>query len=369
MINEFHISGYRGFSQYSLAKLSRVNVFVGKNNAGKSSLLEALHLYSTQLDIQTLQSIALRRGELFLDMESRMVDQLQFDLSHFFNGHRIKRNIVIELSSEKHTQTLQVNSYKERLQGEFHEPAFFSDHSRQDVCTLSAASKTNQEIRPLYDMTISTTGAMCQTRRSYPRSSSFATRVFFISPDSLDNATLMLMWNKMLVRNDESKIVNALRILDPSVDSIAFLLPETINTRYVQRSPLSGVVVGIAKENRRYPLGSMGDGMKRLLAIALALSCSSGGTLFIDEIDSGLHYSVMRDLWRLVINTAIANNVQVFVSTHSLDCLRGLSVLTSETFRDKSPVSLYTINANDTEAVYYSSKEIDTIIKNELEVR
>ena len=77
----------------------------------------------------------------------------------------------------------------------------------------------------------------------------------------------------------------------------------------------------------------------------------------------------MGDLWRLVINTAISNNVQVFVSTHSLDCLRGLSVLSSESFKDKSAVSLYTVNAGDTEAVHYSTREIDTIIKHELEVR
>lgn len=367
MINEFHINGYRGFSEYHISDLSRVNIFVGKNNAGKSSLLEAFHLYSTKLDSQVLQSIASRRGEVLLDVESRMQEQLQLDLSHFFIGHRIKKDAVIELSSEKQSLKLSVGAYQAQLQIGMFDTDLFADHPKHDFFSLAASVKLGAHEQQLYDAVVSSAGAMLSPRRAYPRNASL--KNCFISPDSLDSSTLVSMWNQMLVRNGESKIVEALRILEPNVASIVFLLPELISTRYIQRTSLTGIVVGLSNGAKRYPLGSMGDGMKRLLAIALALSCSSGGSLFIDEIDSGLHYSVMGDLWRLVINTAISNNVQVFVSTHSLDCLRGLSVLSSESFKDKSAVSLYTVNAGDTEAVHYSTREIDTIIKHELEVR
>ena len=92
--------------------------------------------------------------------------------------------------------------------------------------------------------------------------------------------------------------------------------------------------------------------------------------MFIDEIDAGFHYSVMRDLWRLILRTAVANNVQVFASTHSLDCLRGLSVLWDDGIgKGEDVFSLYSINSSDREAVRYSVEEIPRIIKNEIEVR
>lgn len=369
MIKEFHIVGYRGFPEYHLEGLSRVNVFVGKNNAGKSSLLEALHLHSMRLDAQALQAVALRRGEILLDVESRSPDQFQFDLSHFFNGHRIRNGSMIELRSDKQSLNLKVGAYQGLPQTDFDEDGLFNDHPRRDLLSLTASSGAGDEAHALYEAVVAASGAMMSPRRPYLRGSMSLAGNPFISPDSLDSSSLVSMWNKVLVRNDESKIVEALKILEPSVSSIVFLLPEFVNSRYIQRASLAGIVVGMANGGKRYPLGSMGDGMKRLLAIALALSCSSGGSLFVDEIDSGLHYSVMRDLWRLVINAAIANNVQVFVSTHSLDCLRGLSVLSCEDFKDKSAVSLYSINAKDTEATCYSTKEIDTIITHELEVR
>lgn len=369
MINEFHITGYRGFPEYHISGLGRVNVFVGKNNAGKSSLLEAFHLYATMLDAQVLQSIAYRRGEVLLDVESRMQDQLQLDLSHFFIGHRIKRDQEIKLESEKQSFKLRVGAYQSQSQVGMLETDLFSDQPKHDAFSLHAYVGTGNLAKQLYEAGVSASGAMMSLRRSFPRSTAASFKSYFISPDSLDSTTLVSMWNQMLVRNGESKIVEALQILEPKVASVVFLLPELISARYIQRSSLTGIVVGLDNGSKRYPLGSMGDGMKRLLAIALALSCSSGGSLFIDEIDSGLHYSVMGDLWRLVINTAIVNNVQVFVSTHSLDCLRGLSILSTENFKDKSSVSLYTVNVGDPTAVHYSTREIDTIIKHELEVR
>ena len=50
----------------------------------------------------------------------------------------------------------------------------------------------------------------------------------------------------------------------------------------------------------RIPIGSMGDGIWRLLGLALALALTEGGILLVDEIDTGLHYSVMENMWKLV---------------------------------------------------------------------
>lgn len=70
--------------------------------------------------------------------------------------------------------------------------------------------------------------------------------------------------------------------------------------------------------------------MVRAFGIALALVNVSNGILLVDEFESGLHYSVQYDLWRLVISIARRLNVQVFASTHSWDCVEAFQKASQE---------------------------------------
>ena len=67
-----------------------------------------------------------------------------------------------------------------------------------------------------------------------------------------------------------------------------------------------------------------------MLTLALSLASAKGGFLLIDEIETGLHYSVHRNMWRLVIETAKRLDVQVFATTHSKDCLEAIARLHEE---------------------------------------
>ena len=54
--------------------------------------------------------------------------------------------------------------------------------------------------------------------------------------------------------------------------------------------------------------------MWRMLGLALALANAKGGVLLVDEIDTGLHYSIMGDMWRMVGKLAATLDVQVFAT-------------------------------------------------------
>ena len=73
-----------------------------------------------------------------------------------------------------------------------------------------------------------------------------------------------------------------------------------------------GVVLKLHGVPYRVPIGSAGDGMWRMLGLALALSNAKGGVLLVDEIDTGLHYSVMENMWRMISERAVVLDVQVF---------------------------------------------------------
>ena len=70
------------------------------------------------------------------------------------------------------------------------------------------------------------------------------------------------------------------------------------------------------------PLQMMGEGMMRLAAIALTIANTENGTVLIDEIENGLHHSVLVKVWKAIINVAKKSNVQIFATTHSWECIQ-----------------------------------------------
>ncbi len=134
------------------------------------------------------------------------------------------------------------------------------------------------------------------------------------------------MWDEITLTGQEVDISAAMRLLQEDVESVHILTGMFAGGYFPSRG---GIVVGLTGQGR-LPLGSMGDGMRRMMALSTSLAFTKDGCLFVDEIDTGLHYSVMANMWKLVIEKAIASNIQVFATTHSWDCIAGLSELLSD---------------------------------------
>ena len=69
------------------------------------------------------------------------------------------------------------------------------------------------------------------------------------------------------------------------------------------------------------PLPVMGAGMIHFTRIVLALALAPGGVVLIDEIENGLHHSVLAEVWGAIAKTAEQFNVQIFATTHSFECV------------------------------------------------
>ena len=89
----------------------------------------------------------------------------------------------------------------------------------------------------------------------------------------------------------------------------------------------------------------------------------------VDEIDTGLHHSVMEDMWRMVITTAKRLNVQVFATSHSQDCINSLGRLHQIVPELAAQVSLHRLEKGLSQSVRYGPDEISTAALQEIEVR
>ena len=187
--------------------------------------------------------------------------------------------------------------------------------------------------------------------------------VELVTPDSLDPDRMRVLWDRVLTEDRESEVVDAMKLLDSDLKSIRFLTSDGL------RSDRAGVLLGFEGGGRRVPLGSHGDGMRRLLALSLALTQTAHGVLLVDEIDTGLHWTVMEDMWRLVVDTARKFSVQVFATTHSLDCIRGLAALVESCPDVAGEVSIQKIERALHKAVRFADDDIPAIVEQNIEVR
>jgi len=109
----------------------------------------------------------------------------------------------------------------------------------------------------------------------------------------------------------DADILTALTILEPGAQRIEVLSEITGPSVYLD--------VGLAA---LVPLAVCGEGLVRLFSITVELTASRNGVILIDEIDNGLHYSVMPRLWEVLGALVEKHDVQLFATTHDDDMMR-----------------------------------------------
>jgi len=188
----------------------------------------------------------------------------------------------------------------------------------------------------------------------------------FITTESVSSDDLVAVWDRITLTPYEERVHNAIRLLEPNIERIA---PQASRSPYYGSSDRGGFLVKMKGEETPVPIGSMGDGMWRIMAMAISLAQCKDGVLLIDEIDTGLHYSVMTDMWKLIYGAALELNVQVFASTHSNDCVNSLAEFCFQDNVAAQEVTLQRIEQGKKKSIPYSAKEIEISAAKQIEVR
>ena len=115
----------------------------------------------------------------------------------------------------------------------------------------------------------------------------------------------------MEIRGLEGSLVDSLNAFEPNLSRLTVL---SIEGRPVIHADLA--------LPRLIPVGLLGDGMQRIISLALAFESATGGLMLIDEIENGIHYSKLPDLWQVISSFSQKYSTQVFATTHSEECVR-----------------------------------------------
>lgn len=364
MLTSIDISNYRGFGKYRVDGLARVNLFGGRNNSGKTAILEAVHLLTSGGDPNVLVDTAKRRGE-FVAGSREHPDLL--DVSHFFHGHDLTIGTSFTIRGQNGLPPVTVLAVP---LDEVDQEPFDLVRGFRPVIALRI-TPPQESSRRVFSLLLSEEGAMAydprrKSRWFVPEERRDAPAIVFIAPDSMQPGSLGSMWNQVTRDKREAEVHQAMRILESDLQDIVFQTGE-FTPRFT--TGRSGVLVGLSGDARRVPLGSMGDGMRRLLTLSISLIHAKGGYLLVDEIDTGLHYSTMADMWKLVIETAMANDLQVFATTHSKDCYLGLEVLCQSDPTKIEQVAVHKIDRAIPHSIPFVGKKFMRAIQGDVELR
>jgi hypothetical protein len=373
MLTRVSITNYRGFKSYEMMDLAQVNLLVGKNNSGKTALLEGIQFLASGGDPAVLAEAAERRGEVILTQTSIIREKrISVDIAHFFNGHNIFKGISFSIFDDNsNTVTATVQNEAGLLQelqnqeGSSGAKLFLEISGKNLLNPKEDANYVSQSL------ITGEGGVNIELSSRFPgfnghKRRSHGARVYFIGPDSLNSIDMAPMWDEITLAGQEIDVAGAMRVIEPNLESVHFLTGMFAQGYFPSHG---GIVVGIKGQEGRLPLGSMGDGMRRLMALAIALAFTKDGWLFIDEIDTGLHYSVLSDMWKMTVAKAVASNIQVFATTHSWDCIEGLSEFCQDNPELMSKVAIHKIDPPIPRSVAFTGESVIKLVKGNIDPR
>jgi predicted ATPase len=366
MLKSLKIENFRGFRSFELEQLGRINLLVGENNSGKTSVLEAIQLLSTRANLDPLAQTMFNRGESFRSESRRSIvvgRDRELDVRHLFHGHELALDNSFGITSVSDFAEESLVGIVEAL--EFKQESLFETSDDRDI-ELILRWNFNGEVEEL-KCPLSADGGIPSdySRRLRPRSfKSLPVTMQFITSASLPISKMVELFNQVVLTPEEDNIIQALQSIDPMVERIA-----SLGDRYSSSQSRGSFALKRRDELLPVPIGSMGDGIWRILGLALAVVGSKGGILLVDEIDTGLHFTAMLNMWKMIWKTAKRLNVQVFVTTHSRDCWESLAEVAELEGIQDNEIIIHRIEKGKESSVMFDSEQMAIAVEERLEVR
>jgi len=292
-IKNIEIKNFKCFEDFKAEGFGRVNLIGGKNNVGKSTFLEAIYInINAEINkiffLNALFKIAMKRDSFFLANSTK--NSINFFKTIFSLKNTLSKKYKVDSKSKVWTNTNEIYfNFRESVVGTIIE---FSLNSKVYSENISFA-----DLKSMFDSELKTND-----------------KVHFLRPIGLSNYNINRFYVNIQKMEQEEQLNVRLNQFDKSIEKFKILDAEP-------QVLLNGEYISITQ---------LGDGAKKLINIFLSIYSAKNGTLLIDELDNGIHYSYLDKLWEIILTISKQQNVQVFATTHSKECIESYARVAKE---------------------------------------
>ena len=346
MLKGLQVRNFRGFKALKIEQLSGINLIAGKNNSGKTSLLEAIFLLCGAGNVQlAINTNVIRAVEPGAPLNDPYWKQLFYDLD-------MRSHIEIKAYDKSRVQsTLKITSERQPI----------TEASLKRTNGISAANLFDEGYLAFQFTGPSSQTVKCHIRRKEqgfeikPPSSNPLFRAIILLSRNRNTREDAMRLGQLRRRKQGSLLLKALQVIEPRLQSIED------NTS--SGTPMIWGDIGLSE---LVPLEAMGEGMTQIARIVLGIASAADGVVLVDEVENGIYHSVLPDFWRAIDEAAKQFHTQVFATTHSFECVIAAHESLS---KDRFRLHRLEIAEEMSRCVTYEPDAIDAAIRHGLEVR
>lgn len=341
MLSSIHIQGFKDFKDTQIAPLRKVNLILGGQNVGKTSLLEAVYLGSCEFAQMSRLPAVFRLaegndGRRFLDMTFKDIEasiQLEFELDGLLSndGSGGRANLITEINIPE-----KESSYDRAQVGGFGFDGIQFRRVLESTSLDQLSGGVSAGVRVL-----------TQTPLAIP-----------VNPPNQSNA--VQLFDQVVLKRKKRALLEALRRIEPRLEDMHSASPDGEQRVYLELDGLANAV----------PLPQLGHGFSRLLHLYCSLLVTDARLALIDEIENGIHYASLPILFKGVQDMAATQGVQTLMTTHSWDCIRAAYKVfaDADSLQDFQLIRLER-ECDNVRAVVINDEALDTVMEAGYEVR
>ena len=329
MLDSLHIKNFRCFEDLTIPSLGRVNLIVGKNSVGKSTLLEAVYVFARRGNPLAFHHILTHRNEIF-----RQDEQLK-DI--FFKRECPKEQEYLSIANNNESD----------------EVFAYCDKENTGNILTGYIKDDNTFIHQFANWKI--------------KKNTIEYAYQFVTSNLESEDYLAYLWDEIAINSEDEEIKKSLQIIITDMVNLIFVKsPNEDQKERIAITKIKGQAKGI-------PLKSYGEGVSRLLQIFLHALQARHGFLLIDEFENGLHDPNQEEVWEKLFKIAKELDIQVFATTHSEDAIKAFCKVALRSPEEGHLISLgrsaYGEDKGKIIAVAHDENDLQYILDTGMEVR
>jgi AAA15 family ATPase/GTPase len=319
MLKSLYIRNFRGIKEAEIEELIDVNIFIGRNGVGKSSILEAIYLASSWAEpMDPIREEVLKANYIITRRSGRGDWDTYRDVIWYAKDVKKDIEIILRFASSKE---LRLKTFYETTK--LRSPVWF-EASKEILSEISGSKETlkilyytldanvlwDPEIKG-YSTSVSPNVVREKVFERFREEIEFLRNTIFLDNKISVKDVEERIWRKILDNRLDKVITNLVKEeYEPNVENIIF-----------KPTKLGKYALALALPKTTIEIDALGDGIRNAIFYASALSLAENTIALIEDPEVHQHPGGMATLMRFILRTSKERRLQLFITTQSIELI------------------------------------------------